>query len=670
MAPRIKERLIWILLSLFVCVFGVFEVIAFGVPTPPSHAETLQPSASLPILLTPSSLIPITSTLTPTIAIAPSLAFSPTPDVLSVPSFPRTTTVLTRDKVDQLGQLAMWGKGVIEDAAWLGNNQFVLLHTTFGVYLYDPINGKMVKGWQGARTFAITENAEKIAVDFGRGKVLIWDIPSQKETPINPGFDPEILEPFSYDVNVRWELEPSNLADEQLIFTEDGKQLVVAGRDAAISIWNTESGALEGILYSPQAGPQKNIGISQDGSLLATVGDIGHVSIWDLRSKKLRFQLTDTDMISRHPFSPDSSTLVSRGRWKVEIHNLSTGKQIHAWRAGGGDPMFSSDGRYVIFIDLLGRYQEIRRVHDGLLVPLDTIPTPKKAPPLPDFAPLMQYGFFTSHIFQSSWGVGYVRDRSLTGVALRPDGLLLAWGVTYATNQPWWWNVLESKIEEPNLSGPVNPPGGYSFGGHLAFSPDGIWKAESKNTLIILSRSTDPLDSHFLSWHRQDISQVLFSPTGRYLASGSDAPVANDNELILWSIDPLIKTWAVSAGKGSINAIRFSPDERYLVVSTTQLKSVDPYLLSRWIYVLQLSDGKLLATIDQAADVFAFSPDGALLAIGLGNKILLSSFPDFHVLATLSGPQEGVSGLSFLPDGTGLLSTSQEDGSVRLWGIP
>ena len=45
------------------------------------------------------------------------------------------------------------------------------------------------------------------------------------------------------------------------------------------------------------------------------------------------------------------------------------------------------------------------------------------------------------------------------------------------------------------------------------------------------------------------------------------------------------------------------------------------------------------------------------------------SLDDWQEVATLSGHLQPLVGLVFLPDGSGLLSTSS-DGTIRLWGLP
>ena len=63
-----------------------------------------------------------------------------------------------------------------------------------------------------------------------------------------------------------------------------------------------------------------------------------------------------------------------------------------------------------------------------------------------------------------------------------------------------------------------------------------------------------------------------------------------------------------------------------------------------------------------------FSPDGAMLAYGLGNNIKLWDVATQNNIDTLEGHAEGVLSLAFSPDGM-LLASGAYDGSIKLWNV-
>jgi WD40 repeat protein len=155
---------------------------------------------------------------------------------------------------------------------------------------------------------------------------------------------------------------------------------------------------------------------------------------------------------------------------------------------------------------------------------------------------------------------------------------------------------------------------------------------------------------------------VAFSPDGKTIACGS--------------IDKTIQMWDVGSGQklhtmvhGStaddsaveVHSIAFSPNGKMLA-SGSENQSVN---------IWDAASGRLLKEIagDDQIESVAFSNDGKTLAAGNNGKtIAIYDAASWHKLNTLSGHQDAVVSISFLPQNNELASGSR-DGTIKLWNL-
>ena len=109
-------------------------------------------------------------------------------------------------------------------------------------------------------------------------------------------------------------------------------------------------------------------------------------------------------------------------------------------------------------------------------------------------------------------------------------------------------------------------------------------------------------------------------------------------------------------GKGSVQAIQFSPDGRWLAIGTSAL--------------LELYDAKtyqLSRTIEMNVNALEFSPDGSEILVAVGNLLHRLDSSTGQVVETLTGAEYGASDLAYSFDGKQIASIDGR-GVVRLWG--
>jgi WD40 repeat protein len=175
-----------------------------------------------------------------------------------------------------------------------------------------------------------------------------------------------------------------------------------------------------------------------------------------------------------------------------------------------------------------------------------------------------------------------------------------------------------------------------------AFSPDGKILAAASGNYVYLWEVDSWLILARLKGHQSLINNLVFSPNGEFLASGSE-----DATIRIWQVSDASLMVTLNGHTGPITGLAYAPGGQTLV-STSRDSSARVWK----------PDGSMIYRFS-GYDTFstAFSPDGQFLAIGYADSIRLYDTTEFILQLKLTS-QNVVSRLSFSPDGKLLASNS------------
>ncbi len=239
----------------------------------------------------------------------------------------------------------------------------------------------------------------------------------------------------------------------------------------------------------------------------------------------------------------------------------------------------------------------------------------------------------------------------------------------------------------------------------IQYSPDGTILAVASNIGIWFYDTKTHQEIALLTDHEGEVTNITFSPDGRYFASRSKHS-SEEGNILLWDRSSGAQTTLPVDTSLFLNiGLRFSPDEKTLACGigdtitfwdtvTGKQKSTftnetieDNNYLSfspdgetivcvNWDGIVSLWDpiaGKHKKTIS-AQKTFtwsaALSPDGKTIATGCENgAVYLRDLNTGELKFTLSGHTWDVDNLVFSPDGKTLASASYVDETICLWDV-
>jgi WD40 repeat protein len=498
-------------------------------------------------------------------------------------------------------------------------------------------------------------------------------------------------------------------------FTQKGRWAVTGSGDQTVKLWPLSEGSSDRpMTFRGHEGEITALGLTPDDRWLISGSRDHTLRLWDLVALQssmnpivLDAHFGYADIIIEPKFTPDRRWMVTQGEDMVQLWDLKT-PGLESYRA---IPL-ETTRTYIpsLVLSPNGRWMVLAEDHRTRLWDLTVPDLLAEARSLPG-----QMSVGTRFIFSDDdrWlltseerdnqEITYLCSLSEPGMPCAPlqgydKGLSQFGGVRFSPDSlrlvtqgneagtVYLWNVPAIAHGDK----PRTLRGHQSKVSEAAFSSDGRWLATAAWDAFDESRDdhaarlwdlTAPeQEPKVLTGHRYAITELVFSPDGRWLVTANAHLLMNPDgspTIRLWDLsqpDGLDKPFVLPGLVDRITEVSFSPDGRWLLTGSNDdanlrlwdLTASDPSAAP------EVLRGHKEQTGDHSWEV-AFSRDGHWLASGnFSDEFgrlwdLTNRHPSSHY-RLLSGHSRPLNGFGFSPDGKWLITVSA-DSSARLWSL-
>jgi WD40 repeat protein len=454
-----------------------------------------------------------------------------------------------------------------------------------------------------------------LAIGGDNGRVELWDVQAEERLFELPGHDDLVL---------------------GVSFNSDGSFLVTTSLDGRAQIWDVDASLQQNeaqLAMSIEASTPADLTggfLSDDNTRLAmNLGEL--VEVWDLANTSQPPVILDghTNIVQYVAFHPNNRWLATAAAdGTAKVWDSNTGEELFTLAGHKGFVrrlVFSPDGHQLISSghDGTARIWNVESATRGEIVSfaipettrvwdLELSPDELKVALASENGPATVWDATTGEFLLALPGDS---DTGVYSVSFHPDGTRIATVGEDGMARVWGVETGELLLEfTAHIGGDA---GGYSGTMDVSYSPDGsrlatagangiakVWDAETGEELLALEGHTAGLHS------------LVYSPDGRYIATGSD------------TMDSTVKVWDTTSG--------------------VELRSLGP------------NPGRAVG--------LAFSPDGDRLAAGGANGYLrIWDTQTGELVKEFTGQYSTIVTVLFSPDGQQLITGGIE--SANVWDI-